>query len=115
MPDLVVYAVAVALTALSVFLGDRSLFRRLRWFEAAAVGFAVVTLGVVTTMLGGSATAVVAVPLVAAALLMLVLLQSTLPKLVLTYLAVGAYYVALHVVASRFFDYDTLVPGWPLG
>jgi hypothetical protein len=114
MPPLAVYVAAVALTGLSCFLGDRTLFRRLRVSEAGVIGFASVTLGVVAQLLAAPGWALTAVPVGVSLLLLLALMGTKILEGLLTYLAGAVYYVGLHVVASRFFGLDALIPGWPL-
>lgn len=114
MSPLAAYLAAVALTGLSCFLGDRTLFRRLRVSEAGVIGFASVTLGVVAQMLAAPDWALTAVPVGVSLVLLLVLTGSRVLEGLLTYLAAGLYYVGMHVVASRFFGLDVLIPGWPL-
>lgn len=115
MSPLVTYVAAVALTGLSCFLGDRTLFRRLRVSEAGVIGFASVTLGVVAQMLAAPHWALTAVPVGVSLALLLVLMGTRVLEGMLTYLAAGVYYVGMHVVASKFFDLDVLIPSWPLG
>jgi hypothetical protein len=115
MPPLAVYVAAVALTGLSCLLGDRTLFRRLRVSEAGVIGFASVTLGVVAQLLSAPGWALTAVPVGVSLLLLLALMGTKILEGLLTYLAAAVYYVGLHVVASKFFGLDALIPGWPLG
>lgn len=115
MPPLAVYVAAVGLTGLSCFLGDRTLFRRLRVSEAAVIGFASVTLGIVAQLLAAPGWALTAVPVGVSLALLLALMGTRILEGLLTYLAAAVYYVGIHVVASRFFGLDALIPGWPLG
>ena len=115
MPYVFVYAAAVVLTALAYLAGDLTLHRRLAWYEAGLIGFAVVTLGALAERLGAPLWLIIATPFPVGMGLLYLLMGAGVREWAVTYALTLVYYVVVHVLASRFVGIHSLIPAWKLG
>jgi hypothetical protein len=113
LPAPVLLDVAIFFTALSWGLGFYLVDRKIYLFASLAIGCFVCLLGYSIESLGAPIWAVVAGPIPLDILLLWYVLRKP-RKMLVAYPAIWAIYIVIHVVLSRFLQYDSLIPAWRL-
>lgn len=113
LPSPVLLDIAVLFTSLAWGLGFYVVERRAYVVASLATGCFVCLIGYSAASLGAPAWAIIAAPVpVDIAMLWYVL---RLPrKMFLSYAAIWAIYIAMHISLSALLHYDSLIPSWRL-
>jgi hypothetical protein len=111
LPTPILLDIAICCTALAWGLGFYIADRNVHVFASLAIGCFVCLLGYSVASLGAPAWAVIGVPVpVDIFLLWYVLRQPR--KMAIAYPTIWAIYIAMHVLLSTLFHYDSLIPSW---
>lgn len=108
------FLMAVFLTSLSYFFGSRLLTPGLYAWQALIIGASVVSLGALAEALKLPIGLIVFIPFPVGMLLLFLFLQQPFRIWLLTYLIILALYTLIHVIASYFFHFHSLIPAWKL-
>lgn len=108
------FVVAILLTSLSYFFGSRIMTNGISFWQALMIGAAVVSLGAITEAVGSPIWLIILIPFPVGMLLLFLFLKQPLLTWFLTYLITLALYTIIHMIASYFFHFYSLIPAWKL-
>ena len=108
------FIIAILLTALSYFLGSQFITSGIAAWHALIIGISVVSLGAITETLGAPIWLIVVTPFPVGMLLLFLFVGQPLPIWFLTYLTTLILYTVIHIIASYFFHFHSLIPAWKL-
>lgn len=111
---LISFIIAVLLTGLSYFFGSRLITNGIAIWQALIIGISVVSLGAITEALKAPIWLIVLMPFPVGMLLLFLFLDKPLHIWLFTYLTTLALYTVIHIVASKFFHFHSLIPAWKL-
>ncbi|HEY0795075.1 MAG TPA: hypothetical protein VGD64_04770 [Acidisarcina sp.] len=113
LPGAILLDIAILFTALAWGLGFYIADRRVHLFASLAIGCFVCQVGYSVASLGAPAWLIVGVDIPLDILLLWYVMRER-KKMLIAYPSIWAIYIVFHVVLSRFFQYDSLIPGWKL-
>ena len=108
------FIIAILLTSLSYFLGSRLLTNGIATWQALIIGISVVSLGAITEALGAPIWLIVVIPFPVGMLLLFLFLNKPLHTWFFTYLTTLILYTLIHILASYYFHFHSLIPAWKL-
>ena len=108
------FLIAILLTALSYFFGSRLITNGIAIWQAVLIGACVVSLGAASEALGAPIWLIVLIPFPVGMILLYLFLKKQLHIWFLTYLTTLILYIVIHIIASYFFHYHSLVPACKL-
>jgi len=108
------FAVAIILTSLSYFVGSRLITGGIDIWQALIIGISVVSLGAITEALKAPIWLIVFLPFPVGMLLLFLFLSKPLHIWIFTYLITLIIYTVIHIGASYFFQFHSLIPAWKL-
>ena len=108
------FIIAILLTALSYFIGSRLITNGIATWQALIIGTTVVSLGAITEALRAPIWLIVLIPFPVGMLLLFLFLNKPLHTWFFTYLTTLILYTVIHIIASYFFRFHSLIPAWKL-
>lgn len=108
------FMIAISLTALSYFLGSRLFTNGIAIWQALIIGSSVVSLGAITEALKAPIRLIVLMPFPVGMFLLYLFLNKSLSTWFFTYLTTLILYTLIHIIASYFFRFHSLIPAWKL-
>lgn len=108
------FLAAILLTALSYFFGSLLITDGLFIWQSLIIGSCVVSLGAITEALDAPTWFIVILPFPVGMILLFLFLNQPLHIWFLTYLTTLVLYTFLHILASYFFHFHSLIPAWKL-
>ncbi|WP_087975169.1 hypothetical protein [Oceanobacillus rekensis] len=108
------FIIAILLTALSYFFGSRFITNGIAIWQALIIGISVVSLGAITEALRAPVWLIVLIPFPVGMLLLFLFLNKPLHTWLFTYLTILVLYTVIHMIASYFFHFHSLIPAWKL-
>jgi|SRR5690625_1319079 len=111
---LISFIIAILLTSLSYFLGSRLIANGIAIWHSLVIGTSVVTLGAITEALRAPIWLIVIIPFPVGMLLLFLFLNKPLHTWFFTYLVILLLYTVIHIMASYFFNFHSLIPAWKL-
>ena len=108
------FMIAILLTALSYFFGSRLITNGIAIWQALIIGTFVVSLGAITEALRAPIWLIVLVPFPVGMLLLFLFLNKPMHTWFFTYLTTLILYTIIHIIASYFFHFHSLIPAWKL-
>ncbi len=108
------YGMAIFLTSLSYYFGSQLVTDGMFFWQALVIGFLVVTIGAVTEKFGAPIWLIVLMPFPIGMVALYVFLAETMSVWFLTYLVTLMIYTFIHIIASYFFRFHSLIPAWKL-
>ncbi|PZD95368.1 hypothetical protein DNH61_12560 [Paenibacillus sambharensis] len=108
------FALAIALTAASYYMGTLLVSGGINWWEALLIGITVVSLGAITEGLNAPIWLIILVPFPVGMLLLYFFLNTTVIMWFSTYLMTLLIYTLIHMLVSYSFQFHSLIPAWKL-
>ena len=108
------FVIAILLTALSYFFGSRLITNGIAAWQALIISISVVSLGAIAEALGAPIWLIVLIPFPVGMLLLFLFLNKPLHIWFFTYLTTLILYTVIHIIASYFFHFHSLIPAWKL-
>lgn len=105
--------IAILFTALSYFLSDRTLYKRLHFWQPLMIGLVVVIAGALADLLHAPMWLIIIIPFVLGVGLLWSFLRMR-KVLIYTYVLTWVYYSVFHIILSSVFKFDSLIPAWKL-
>ncbi len=108
------FVIAILLTSFSYFFGSRFITNGIAIWQALIIGTSVVSLGAITEALRAPIWLIVLMPFPVGMLLLFLFLNKPLYIWMFAYLTTLALYTVIHMIASKFFHFHSLIPAWKL-
>src|SRR5690625_2711789 len=108
------FIIALLLTSTSYFLGALFLPVELAIWQALIIGTSVVSLGGLVEKLNSPMWLIILTPFPVGMGLLFLFLNASFLNWLITYLLILSIYTLIHIIASRFFQFHSLIPAWKL-
>jgi hypothetical protein len=113
LPAPILLDIAILFTALSWGLGMYVVDKKAHVFASLAIGCFVCLVGCSAASLGAPVWALVAAPIPLDFLLLWYVLREV-RKMMLAYVVIWSIYIVFHMLLSKLFYFDSLIPPWKL-
>src|SRR5699024_6105594 len=104
------FIIAILLTTLSYFFGSRLITNGIVIWQALIIGTSVVSLGAITEAFRAPIWLIVIMPFPVGMLLLFLFLNKPLHIWLFAYLSTLILYTFIHIIASYFFHFHSLIP-----